>query len=694
MASLTPGILLKLLQAMNSNTRVTGDHRSALLQVIGIVPALAGSELWPNRGFYIQLSDSLNSTYVSLSDRETDLILSNRLHLGQFVYVDRFEFDTPIPRVCGIRPIPGRQASVGSPELLIARMSASKREFVIQPVTESDQSADPIAALSSNQKLEEPQMKESKSNSKTGNGRGRQALAPRDNLPTENKGSIEDTKVSHKPQRFSSPAGGKRSMSVGKKNVPVVERDPSPAGKGKRSASPVPSKTVVPSLVAAREENRVNSKEPAIIVPSRYRQPSPNGRRQASPGVRRASLSPARRLSGGLKVSPLLAVADSASKKKMTNIAAGISKVSEALVGSAKSNRKSWDDQSTASSTSEDQRDSGVSKNKPDLQAILRTQAAISRRLSDVNDHKSKSEEVQRKEKKKSSSPSECEVPDERKFSGFGITVHDKKWTDGSVLVDAAPANVVKLAKEAMQRRDIASIAAAEALEEAISTESIIRSISMFSELSSTHKTGDLLHVVDQFFIIYNDVVKSTEIAESVLGSRNGSKPGAISSLEQSKPASLWVDAALATNLEIVSLLTGQDSGPATSLHKSLSKRQTMEGSSLPNSNVVSWTRGHGMKETVELAMELQSEMKLWFLKFVEDSLDAGSKVFRESSGDAIKTSPPIPNRSSIASVLSQLKRVNDWLDRVVSKRDDPLKEKVERLKRKIYGFVIQNVDC
>lgn len=215
----------------------------------------------------------------------------------------------------------------------------------------------------------------------------------------------------------------------------------------------------------------------------------------------------------------------------------------------------------------------------------------------------------------------------------------------------------------------------------------------MFSELSSTHKTGDLLYVVDRFFMIYNDVVRSTEIAESVFGSRNGNKPGAISS-EQSKPASLWVEAALATNLEIVSLLTSQDIGPATSLQKSVSRRQTMEASSLTNSNVVPWTRGHGMKETVELAMELQSEMKLWFLKFVEESLDAGSKVFRESSGDGIKTSPPIPNRGSIASVLSQLKRVNDWLDRVVSKRDDPLKEKVERLKRKIYGFVIQNVDC
>ena len=42
--------------------------------------------------------------------------------------------------------------------------------------------------------------------------------------------------------------------------------------------------------------------------------------------------------------------------------------------------------------------------------------------------------------------------------------------------------------------------------------------------------------------------------------------------------------------------------------------------------------------------------------------------------------------------MLSQLKRVNDWLDLVISKGDELLTEKVERLKRKIYGFVIQHV--
>ncbi|KAK8547168.1 hypothetical protein V6N13_097887 [Hibiscus sabdariffa] len=67
--------------------------------MIGIVPALAASDLWPNHGFYVQLSDSLNSTYVSLSERNIELIFSNQLQLGQFVYVDRFHFDSPVPHV-------------------------------------------------------------------------------------------------------------------------------------------------------------------------------------------------------------------------------------------------------------------------------------------------------------------------------------------------------------------------------------------------------------------------------------------------------------------------------------------------------------------------------------------------------------------------------------------------------------------
>ena len=138
MASLNPGILLKLLQHMNSDVRVAGEHRSVMLQVIGIVPALAGGDLWPNQGFYIKLSDSSHATYVSLDDHDNDLILSDKLQLGQFVYVERLESGSPVPRVVGIRPLPGRHACVGTPEDLIARASSSLTNgFVIQSASNS-----------------------------------------------------------------------------------------------------------------------------------------------------------------------------------------------------------------------------------------------------------------------------------------------------------------------------------------------------------------------------------------------------------------------------------------------------------------------------------------------------------------------------------------------------------------------------
>ena len=72
-----------------------------------------------------------------------------------------------------------------------------------------------------------------------------------------------------------------------------------------------------------------------------------------------------------MKLSP--AVSDSAGKKKIANIVVGISKVSEALVGSAKSSRKNWDEIPAAVGSGE-MKERSEAKKKPDLQAILRTQ--------------------------------------------------------------------------------------------------------------------------------------------------------------------------------------------------------------------------------------------------------------------------------------------------------------------------------
>ena len=222
--------------------------------------------------------------------------------------------------------------------------------------------------------------------------------------------------------------------------------------------------------------------------------------------------------------------------------------------------------------------------------------------------------------------------------------------------------------------------------------------LSMFSELSSTSKVGNPLPTIDRFFSIYDDIVKSTIVAESIFNSHNSETLHETSpqkNQQQSNTSvSLWVEAALATDLEIVSLLTTQDNEAPSSLQKSLSRRQSFKNHAAKNSssksnnttNSAQWKRGQGMQETAELGNKLQCEMRMWFLRFVEDALDAGFRVFGEAAASERRMSLDC---GSIAAVLSQLKRVNEWLDRMVSKKDS---EKVDRLKRKIYGFVIQHV--
>ncbi|KAL1535287.1 hypothetical protein AAHA92_31362 [Salvia divinorum] len=103
MATLVPGVLLKLLQHVNTDVKVAGEHRLSLLQVVIIVPALAAGELFPNQGFYI------------------------KIQLGQFVRVERLEAASPVPILLhilkGVRPLPGRHPCVGTPENIVATHS-------------------------------------------------------------------------------------------------------------------------------------------------------------------------------------------------------------------------------------------------------------------------------------------------------------------------------------------------------------------------------------------------------------------------------------------------------------------------------------------------------------------------------------------------------------------------------------------
>nr|GEZ19998.1 hypothetical protein [Tanacetum cinerariifolium] len=64
------------------------------------------------------------ATYVPLPDENVDLILSNKIHLGQYVHVDRLESTTPVPILHGVRPVfGGRHPCVGTPQDIVATRS-------------------------------------------------------------------------------------------------------------------------------------------------------------------------------------------------------------------------------------------------------------------------------------------------------------------------------------------------------------------------------------------------------------------------------------------------------------------------------------------------------------------------------------------------------------------------------------------
>ncbi|XP_022762372.1 uncharacterized protein LOC111308318 [Durio zibethinus] len=124
MESLQSGVILKLVEDMGIEEKTVIDDcddckKSVLLQIRSIIPVLAEGDLWPKHGFFLEVSDSTHNIYVSLPQQEDEMVLCNKLQLGQFIYVEKLEVAYPVPMLKGVRPIPGRQPFDGDPKDLV-----------------------------------------------------------------------------------------------------------------------------------------------------------------------------------------------------------------------------------------------------------------------------------------------------------------------------------------------------------------------------------------------------------------------------------------------------------------------------------------------------------------------------------------------------------------------------------------------
>ncbi|CAN4099137.1 unnamed protein product [Withania somnifera] len=689
MATLVPGVLLKLLQHMNTDVKVAGEHRSSLLQVVSIVPALAGGELFPNQGFYLKVSDSSHATFVSLPDEHDDLILSDKIQLGQFIHVERFEAASPVPILRGVRPVPGRHPCVGTPEDIVATHSLG---FL-------NNNGNLSPGLKSRDKTTSPSI----------------ALGDNHVVVKDNKSAVSR-----------SNSGAKEEKShLSKLALTVVEKKDSLMTVKSCSSRSIPtSPTSCYSLPTSFEKFSNGVKQQAKVKGlERLEKATAKPGLEKSSSVRGASPKPKRVLA----VNPL------------KNYLQGLELEPKAL-------RKSWEGNMDLKSRESPRLRVNKHDLKPEPRSTSVPRKSTSEKLTSKEDNRGILAKSSKEENKVHASLKKTYTNEEPVNNGLQdlvkVAVSNRILADGNVAWPSLPSSLTKIGKEVLKHRDAAQVAAIEAMQVASTTESLLRCLSTYSELSSSAKEENAQPAVEQFLALHaslknvhlvGDALSKTISAASSESDHeeNPSEEALKAVSEKRKQATLWVNAALATNLSSFSVYSKKatsspisPSAPSPSpktiagnqpmlvldnstknaaartqakprltvsskIQSSGSQRRLTDGVAVNQKSKsplpVDWVRGDGLEETIDLAEMLRVASQDWFLGFVERFLDADVDA------------SALSDNGQIAGMLSQLKSVNDWLDEISSSKDDEspqiASETIDRIRKKIYEYLLTHVE-
>nr|BAJ87804.1 predicted protein [Hordeum vulgare subsp. vulgare] len=687
MASLVPGVLLKLLQHMNSDVKVAGEHRSSLLQVVSIVPALAGSDLFTNQGFYLKVSDSSHATYVSLPEDQHDLILSDTIQLGQFIHVDRLEAATPVPILRGVRPVPGRHACVGTPEdLFMTSSSKFLGEKKAPPPADGSKDAGGLS-------LEKEQSKLEKLNASVKNN-GTESKKPQltksnSSLSKQALASLFDKKEVVSSKRTKVKGADKSSpskLSLLEKAASVLKV--TTAGR-KSSAGNSLSNTLL-SLESGPKALR-RSWEGKADANIKGNSDSKGAKADKKPDIRSTS-TPRRR--------PPPPADEKPSHKDDTKIQTPPRK-------------------STASAPSDDS-DRPVNKH---LSPIRRTSGVLS------NTNITNLVKIAANSKKLTdASTSWTALPPSLAKLGKELL----KYRDAAQMA----------AVEAMQEAS-----AAESLLRCLSSYAEVSSTAEEQNPQLAVEQFLALHSAMSRATVVADSLAKSAAATSTATSPDRSGASEAASIdeeslavaaERRRRAASWVGAGLATDLSAFSLynlrpapantssplavvLVDESVKPAATTKASppaKSRLSPAKGKGRPAHVVAAaaaaatatpppeWERGGGTEERGELARRLGEEARRWFLEFVERFLDA----------DVAAAAPW--DRDRAARMLPQLKRVNDWFSEIgkpspveppppppdadgeeaaaaapATASNGVPEQTIERLRKKIYEYLLTNVD-
>ncbi|KAG0545612.1 hypothetical protein BDA96_02G376400 [Sorghum bicolor] len=589
-----------------SRSRSRARSERALLQVTNITPALSGADPFSgHHGFYLRLSDSARSCYVSLHADHDDLILANGLHIGQIIEVDHLVPSVPAPVLRGFRVLPGRYPCV---------QQDSGDDDVVKDkevVSERPRRPSPTPPLPDR--------------------RGRQASSP---------AAIGHCHRSRSTTNLSE--AGSPAASTARRRESMMKSLNSPKNLRKIS---------VPSV-----DGNSSDDEDTSDMSSSY-----------------SSLSTARRnwdFSGSIKdVRPI------APRRRSNSVSPG----------------------KTGSKTIAHQNDVA---NDP-LESVRRKAEKAFKVLSKRNNHASI----------KAPRDSSCAAtPMSQSASSSGI-----KWCENNVIWSSLSSSLVRHGKEAMKQRDMALQAVLDGLLEASATEKLIKCLSKYSELHSD-KDDDPKELIGRFLKLSQELDHAIFIAQSQArlrhpkaccsNSTSSASPRAATkaALDRKQSAISWVRAAIEADLSHFSSHTRgtSESARASSVAELKpvsplfsSKAKCNCNSRLSKKTADASTEGGSLNAAMDLAVAMRSDGNRWFLKYIDKFLD-------DIESDYATTCD-----SQVAGFLQQLKKVDDWLNRVVrhermfsierSSKDSVLSEEeesdaCERVRRKIYGALLRHV--
>ncbi|XP_016498097.1 uncharacterized protein LOC107816868 [Nicotiana tabacum] len=635
MASLKSGVLVRFLEDMKMGGNPSEDDRKPnMVQIRSIIPVLEeGDHLWPNRGFYLKVSDISHALYVSLPEEQNEMILANKLKLGQFIYVQKLEDAHPFPLLRGVTPLPGRRPCVGTPQDIVSVsnfmkfLEASNSDCIVEKGVISENRIIPSNSRKLSRGLSDP----------------------------------EGLKKKYDALEGKSSKGNFRSLSASKLHP----------GEKAMALDCTPKRSDI---------ERRNS--------HLFRE-----------------LQKTRKRSFDI---------DSDTESILSSIS----------FSSHNSKRKSWNESEILGI--KEIFDSSVVKH--DIRPPRSRSATVSPVRSvryDSSDENSSSvprrREVGSAKKMKSSTKSKaC-------FSKTNSSLaNDRRGAETGISWDSLPSSLVKLGKEVVKQRDIALVAATDALQEACAAERLLNSLSKFSEFHLAEE-DDLQPHVDKFFDLQDDMAQTRLVLQSLTNisplrtsgeaDTNSVKEALTIAVERKKNASTWIKSAVALDLTPCSTALNPIHNSTMAVTNTSKKTSTSsristkpKGSYIIKSNRNStdeipfllssdkdeqpdqWTMGSTTPAATVLASSLQDECRKLFLGYVEKYLD---EVERKASSMVLD--------SQIAGMMYKVKRVNDWLDVIINKEanapkdggnlDDSEIEICHRVRNKIYGILLKHVE-